>query len=102
MIVHLMHGRMARTRRTDLRSCRVARHTRTIFLTQGGSVCAFFVGENGDHLHPLQEEHACMTKAELVDCVAERVQLPKYQTEMVVTMVLQCIMDALRAVMDQV
>jgi integration host factor subunit beta len=38
-----------------------------------------------------------MTKAELVDHVAERVQLPKYQTETVVTIVLQGIMDALRA-----
>src|SRR5215510_307539 len=38
-----------------------------------------------------------MTKAELVDHVAERVQLPKYQTATVVTAVLQGIMDALRA-----
>jgi integration host factor subunit beta len=38
-----------------------------------------------------------MTKAELVDHVAERVQLPKYQAETVVTSVLQSIMDALRA-----
>ena len=38
-----------------------------------------------------------MTKAELVDHVAERVQLPKYQAEAVVTSVLQGIMDALRA-----
>ena len=38
-----------------------------------------------------------MTKAELVDHVAERVQLPKYKTEAVVTSVLQCIMDTLRA-----
>jgi nucleoid DNA-binding protein len=38
-----------------------------------------------------------MTKAELVDDVAERVQLPKYQAEAVVTSVLQSIMDALRA-----
>jgi integration host factor beta subunit len=38
-----------------------------------------------------------MTKAELVDHVAERVQLPKYQTEAAVTSVLQGIMDALRA-----
>ena len=38
-----------------------------------------------------------MTKSELIDRVAERVQLPKYQTEMVVTLVLQCMMDALRA-----
>jgi integration host factor subunit beta len=38
-----------------------------------------------------------MTKAELVDYVAERVQLPKYQTEAIVTGVLQGIMDALRA-----
>jgi len=37
-----------------------------------------------------------MTKAELVDYVAERVALPKYQTEAVVTSVLQGIMDALR------
>jgi DNA-binding protein HU-beta len=37
-----------------------------------------------------------MTKAELVDHVTERVQLPKYQTEAVVTSVLQGIMDALR------
>ena len=37
-----------------------------------------------------------MTKAELVDYVAERVQLPKYQTEAVVTSVLQGITDALR------
>ncbi len=38
-----------------------------------------------------------MTKSELIDQVAERVQLPKYQTEAVVTIFLQCIMDALRA-----
>jgi len=37
-----------------------------------------------------------MTKAELVDHVAERVQLPKYQTATVVTAVLPGIMDALR------
>jgi nucleoid DNA-binding protein len=37
-----------------------------------------------------------MTKAELVDYVAERVQLPKYQTAAVITSVLQGIMDALR------
>jgi nucleoid DNA-binding protein len=37
-----------------------------------------------------------MTKTELVDYVAERVQLPKYQTKAVVTSVLQGIMDALR------
>jgi integration host factor subunit beta len=37
-----------------------------------------------------------MTKTELVDYIAERVQLPKYQTEAVVTSVLQGIMDALR------
>ena len=38
-----------------------------------------------------------MTKAELVDYITERVQLPKYQTEAVVTSVLQGIMDTLRA-----
>jgi integration host factor subunit beta len=38
-----------------------------------------------------------MTKAELVDHVAERVQLPKYQIEMVVNLVLQGIMATLRA-----
>jgi integration host factor subunit beta len=38
-----------------------------------------------------------MTKTELIDRVAERVQLPKYQTEAVVTIFLRCIMDALRA-----
>jgi len=37
-----------------------------------------------------------MTKTELVDHVAERVQLPKYKSEAVVTIFLQCIMDALR------
>ena len=37
-----------------------------------------------------------MTKAELVDYVAERVQFPKYQIAAVVTSVLQGIMDALR------
>ena len=36
-----------------------------------------------------------MTKAELVDKVAATIQLPKYQTETVVTLFLQCIMDAL-------
>ena len=36
-----------------------------------------------------------MTKAELVDHVAERVQFPKYQTEAAVTRALQGIMDAL-------
>ena len=28
---------------------------------------------------PLQEEHACMTKAELVEHITERIQLPKYR-----------------------
>ena len=37
-----------------------------------------------------------MTKAELVDKVATAIQLPKYQTETVVNVFLQCIMDALR------
>jgi nucleoid DNA-binding protein len=36
-----------------------------------------------------------MTKTELVDYIVERIQLPKYQTEAVVTSVLQGIMDAL-------
>jgi nucleoid DNA-binding protein len=38
-----------------------------------------------------------MTKAELVDHVAATVQLPKHQTETVVTQFLQAIMDALHA-----
>ena len=38
-----------------------------------------------------------MTKAELVDTLAATLQLPKYQTDTVVTLFLQCIMDALRA-----
>jgi integration host factor subunit beta len=38
-----------------------------------------------------------MTKAELVDKVAATLQLPKYQTETVVNLFLQCIADALRA-----
>ena len=38
-----------------------------------------------------------MTKAELVAQVARTLQLPKHQTAAVVQMVLQCIMDALRA-----
>jgi len=38
-----------------------------------------------------------MTKVELVNDVAERVQLPKYQTATVVTCFLQGIIDALRA-----
>jgi integration host factor subunit beta len=38
-----------------------------------------------------------MTKTELIDRIAENVQLPKYQTEAVVTIFLQCIMDALQA-----
>ena len=38
-----------------------------------------------------------MTKTELIDRIAENVQLPKYQTEVVVTIFLQCIMDALQA-----
>ena len=37
-----------------------------------------------------------MTKTELIDHVAESVQLPKYQTEAVITIFLQCIMDALQ------
>jgi integration host factor subunit beta len=59
----------------------------------------FFMGANGGQPQggPLQEEHARMTKAELVDHVVERVQLPKYQAEAVVSSVLQGIMDALRA-----
>ena len=38
-----------------------------------------------------------MTKAGLVDKVAATIQLPKHQTETVVNLFLQCIMDALRA-----
>jgi len=38
-----------------------------------------------------------MTKAELVDQVAATVQLPKHQTEAVITRFLQTIMDALHA-----
>src|SRR5215831_10181794 len=38
-----------------------------------------------------------MTKAELVDHVATTVQLPKHQTEEVITQCLQAIMDALHA-----
>jgi len=38
-----------------------------------------------------------MTKTELIDRVAERIELPKYQIEVVLTSVLQCLMDALRA-----
>jgi integration host factor subunit beta len=38
-----------------------------------------------------------MTKTELIDRIAENVQLPKYQTEAAVTIFLQCIMDALQA-----
>ena len=38
-----------------------------------------------------------MTKTELIDRVAERVQLPKYQTAAVVTSILEGIRDALRA-----
>ena len=37
-----------------------------------------------------------MTKAELVDKVAATLQLPKYQTDTVVNLFLQCITDALR------
>jgi nucleoid DNA-binding protein len=36
-----------------------------------------------------------MTKAELVDQIAAILQLPKHQTDTVVTIFLQCIMDAL-------
>jgi nucleoid DNA-binding protein len=38
-----------------------------------------------------------MTKAELVDHVTATVQLPKHQTETVITQCLQAIMDALHA-----
>ena len=38
-----------------------------------------------------------MTKAELVDKVAATIQLPKHQTETVVTLFWQCIIDALGA-----
>ncbi len=38
-----------------------------------------------------------MTKAELVDKVAATIQLPKHQTETVVNLFLQCIIDALDA-----
>ena len=38
-----------------------------------------------------------MTKAKLVDKVAATIQLPKHQTETVVNLFLQCIIDALRA-----
>ena len=58
-----------------------------------------FVGDSGGPTQGslLREGEACMTKSELIDRVAERVQLPKYQTETVVNIVLQGIMDALRA-----
>ena len=36
-----------------------------------------------------------MTKAELVDKVAATIQLPQHQTDTMVTLFLQCIMDAL-------
>jgi integration host factor subunit beta len=39
----------------------------------------------------------CMTKAELVDHVAAAVQLPKSQTDAVLTQCLQAIMDTLQA-----
>jgi nucleoid DNA-binding protein len=45
---------------------------------------------------PLAEE-MCMTKADLVDHVAATVQLPKSQTDAVLTQCLQAIMDALQA-----
>ena len=38
-----------------------------------------------------------MTKAELVDKVAATIQLPKHQTEAVVNLFLQCIIEALGA-----
>ena len=38
-----------------------------------------------------------MTKAKLVDKVAATIQLPKHQTETVVNLFLQCIIDALGA-----
>ena len=38
-----------------------------------------------------------MTKAGLVNKVAATIQLPRHQTETVVNLFLQCIMDALRA-----
>ena len=38
-----------------------------------------------------------MTKAELVNKVAATIQLPTHQTETVVNLFLQCIMEALRA-----
>jgi len=38
-----------------------------------------------------------MTKAELVDQVAATVQLPKHQTDAVITRFLQAIMEALQA-----
>src|SRR5438270_10020037 len=40
---------------------------------------------------------AGMTKAELVDKVAATIQLPQHQTETVVNLFWQCIMDALHA-----
>src|SRR5712691_3950058 len=46
---------------------------------------------------PSCRRDACMTKAELVDKVAAMLQLPKHQTETVVNLFLQCIIDALSA-----
>ncbi len=44
---------------------------------------------------PSCRRDACMTKAELVDKVAATIQLPKHQTDIVVNLFLQCIIDAL-------
>jgi len=58
-----------------------AGRTRTIFLIQEGSVRFFLLAQTAisPKAGPLQEEHACMTKAELVEHITERIQLPKYR-----------------------
>src|SRR3989442_4134411 len=45
---------------------------------------------------PFLRRSKCMTKAELVEKVADKIQLTKKQTEAVVNILLNCITEALR------
>src|SRR3954471_7927553 len=76
-------------------------HSRTILDNDEGHAYAPTARRLGNghtwYSGPLLEENGYMTKAELVDQVAETVQLPKHQIEAVLTRCLQGIMDALQA-----
>jgi len=79
-----------------------AAHNRAKDLTLGSGRCTLFPCDCSTRaksatMTPPPTEEMRMTKAELVDHVAATVQLPKSQTDAVLTQCLQAIMDALQA-----